>query len=146
MEFIRRFLFITIVIGLLLLVTQKYWVPFAVTEILKRDTNTTSARPQQTDVERELGTNAYPYRCDDGTEFTAAPNNSLTTISIIPASSMDRIPLVTLKEVPSQSGRRYEANGVVFVGLKEDVTLTLGKTTKACVPIATEGKSVLNFK
>jgi membrane-bound inhibitor of C-type lysozyme len=134
------------VIGLLLLVTQKYWVPFAVTEILKRDTNTSSTGLQLTDVEKELGVNAYVYRCDDGTEFTASPNRDMSTISIIPASSMDRIPLVTLKEVPSQSGRRYEANGVVLVGLKEDVTLTLGKTTKSCVPIVTEGKSVLNFK
>lgn len=130
----------------MLLVTQKYWVPFAVTELLKRDTNATSTRFQESDVERELGTNAYPYRCDDGTEFTAAPNKDMTSVSIIPASSMDRIPLITLKEVSSDNGKRYEGNGIILVGFEEDVSLTLGKTTSTCRPISLPGKSPLYFK
>jgi len=145
MQLIRTTIFTFVIVSICLLVTRQYWLPIVVTQILNRGGSDTSTSKEVSDVEKELGSNAYRYQCQDGTKFTAAPNQDRSALSIIPASSLDRIPLVTLKKVSATAGARYEAPGVTFVGHGEIVTLTLGKVTTTCYPIASQENAPLNF-
>lgn len=134
------------IVAIALLFTQKLWVPKFVSIVLQRSATSTPLTQQQKDYkEYGIAVTKYGYRCGDGTEFSIVPNNDMSTLSVIPASSSDLVPLITIKKVDAQKGVRYEGNGIIFEGSGETVTLTLGKTVVTCSPVVSQTDAPLNF-
>ncbi len=82
---------------------------------------------------------SYGYRCEDGTEFVMSPAADMTTILITPATSVERISQVILTKVESESGARYEGDGITFFGQGESVTLSTSEFSASCVPQGGDG-------
>lgn len=66
----------------------------------------------------------YAYACDGGVEFTMTPAADMSSIELFPgAGAMFAKMTLTPDEAP---GARYLAEGVEFVGIGEEVQLTVG--------------------
>lgn len=87
----------------------------------------------------------YAYRCGDGTEFSMSPSANLSSILLVPATSVERIPRTILSKVPAETGVRYEGNGIVFAGRGETVTLTTASYSSNCLPINLPDEAPFNF-
>ena len=89
-------------------------------------------------------TGDYGYRCGDGTEFTMTPSSDMGSITLIPASSIERIPRLVLHSVP-RSPSRFEGEGYAFEGKGETVTLTGGGFSVTCRPMQDPEEAPFNF-
>lgn len=87
----------------------------------------------------------YGYRCADGTEFTMTTAPDLSTITLHPSTSAERIPQTTLNKVKSDSGARYEGGGVVFAGKGETVQLIGASFSTTCNPLPSQTDAPFNW-
>jgi len=87
----------------------------------------------------------YGYRCGDGTEFTISFNETGDSITVVPASTLERIPEVTLTKVTSATGARYEGEGVVFHAHGETVQLSTDEFSTTCNPMHSPDEAPFNF-
>lgn len=87
----------------------------------------------------------YGYRCADGTEFTMKTSEDLSTITLHPATSAERIPQTTLNKVKSDVGARYEGGGVVFAGKGETVQLIGASFSTTCKPVPSQTEAPFNW-
>ncbi len=87
----------------------------------------------------------YGYRCADGTEFTMTTAADLSTITLHPSTSAERIPQATLNKVKSDSGARYEGGGVVFAGKGESVQLIGPSFSTVCTPTPSQTEAPFNW-
>jgi hypothetical protein len=71
--------------------------------------------------------------CDNGSEFAMAPASDISSIRLTPGANAT-FSAVTLVQVESTAGARYEGSGIVFVGAGEGVQLTTGGATFVCNP------------
>lgn len=92
---------------------------------------------KQADSPADFG--VYGYRCGDGTEFTITFGETVDTITIIPASNLERIPETMLTKVTSSSGARYEGGDLAFHAHGETVTLTGEGFQTTCLPMQEDG-------
>ncbi len=88
---------------------------------------------------------AYGYRCGDGTEFTMAVLADMSAITLIPASSIERIPRLDLSKTESDSGARYEGGGFVFHAHGETIQLTGPEFETTCRPMQNPDEAPFNF-
>lgn len=87
----------------------------------------------------------YGYRCGDGTEFTMSPTSDMQRILITPATSVERIPKAILSKVESESGARYEGDGITFYAHGETVELSTSEFTTTCRPMQVPAEAPFNF-
>lgn len=87
----------------------------------------------------------YGYRCGDGTEFTISFGETIDSITVIPASNLERIPEVALLKVASATGARYEGEGIVFHAHGETVKLSTDEFSTTCNPIHSPDEAPFNF-
>ena len=89
-----------------------------------------------------LGT--YAYECDEHVRFLMTPSSDLSTIDIKPVGGTYP-PASTLKKQVTNSGARYEGNGVVFVAHGEGVVLGEGDDALNCSPTPNQSEAPFNF-
>lgn len=87
----------------------------------------------------------YGYRCGDGTEFTMHPNKDLSMIRLVPATSVERIPETIISRTDSETGARYEGNGIVFHAHGESVELSTEAFQTSCLPMQVPAEAPFNF-
>lgn len=79
----------------------------------------------------------YAYRCADGTEFTMTPSDDAASLTLYPATSVERIPQTVLHLVESDFGTRFESSdGLVFHGQGESVQLIGKSFSTICTPVS----------
>lgn len=88
---------------------------------------------------------SYGYRCTDGTEFTMSPSEDMTSIHIVPAAGVERIPETILPKVASDTGVLYETDGITFYAKGETVELGTEAFATICSPIAVADEAPFNF-
>lgn len=87
----------------------------------------------------------FGYRCADGSEFELIPTQDFASAEIIPATSADYVPRMTLYALPSSSGVRYESGDVSLRGVGESLTLIYKGSETPCTPITSGVSAPLNF-
>ena len=96
-----------------------------------------------------LGADAgsYRYSCDNGSQFTMAPSDDVSSIKLSAGSQGMFAGEATLSKVGE--GARYEGNvsgsPVVFVGAGEEVRLTVGSVTAVCNPVPSQELAPWNW-
>ncbi|GEM_PF-1654865 len=88
---------------------------------------------------------SYGYRCGDGTEFTMSPSEDMESILLIPATSVERIPETIISRTESETGARYEGNGIVFHAHGETVALSTDEFETTCLPMTSQDEAPFNF-
>ncbi len=75
----------------------------------------------------------YGYRCGDGSEFTLVPTNSMESIRIVPATSVDYVREANLKLMRDALGSFYEGEGIVLrMSASGLVLVSEGHATTTC--------------
>ncbi len=87
---------------------------------------------------------SYAYECDEHVSFLMTPSSDLSTIDIKPQGGAYP-PASTLKKQVTNSGARYEGNGVVFVAHGEGVVLGEGDSAINCSPTPSQTQAPFNF-
>ncbi len=87
----------------------------------------------------------YGYRCGDGTEFTMSLPEDISSIHLVPATSVERIPETILSKVASETGARFEGDGIVFHAHGETVELSTSEFTTTCLPMSVPDEPPFNF-
>lgn len=73
----------------------------------------------------ESAADSYGYVCSDGSEFGMVPSNDAESLTLTPGVSAT-FAAATIHKTPSASGAVYEGEGLIFAGVGETVTLTVG--------------------
>src|SRR3989344_119234 len=87
---------------------------------------------------------SYAYACDNGAQFTMTPAADMSSLSLKPGKGAS-FGAVTLVSAASSAGERYEGGGVVFVGVGEEVMLTVGGATLKCNPLPSQEMAPFNW-
>jgi len=87
----------------------------------------------------------YGYRCSDGTEFSMSPASDMQSILLTPATSVERVPKTILSRVVSETGARYEGDGLVFHAHGEVVELSSSEFVTTCAPMQVPEEAPFNF-
>lgn len=89
----------------------------------------------------------YAYRCADGTEFSMTPSEDAASITLYPATSVERIPQVTLALVESEFGTRFESKeeSLAFHGQGETVQLIGKSFSTTCTPMTSGDSAPYNW-
>lgn len=121
--------YIAVIVVLLLLAGGWYWYQES------QGTLTTSMG--------DLGT--YAYECDEHVSFTMTPSSDTHTLTIAPKVGSSYPPKSVLNHVATNSGARYEGNGLVFVAHGESVVLGEGDDALNCSPVSDPDNAPFNF-
>lgn len=70
----------------------------------------------------------YGYRCGDGSEFTIVPSEDMTTLRIIPATSVDYLRETTLQSDTNDAGSHYSGGGITFAVKGNTIELSTAST------------------
>lgn len=87
---------------------------------------------------------SYGYMCDTGLAFSMTPSTDAASLMITPGEGAS-FGETTLSFVNGDAGQRFEADGMVFVGAGEGVTLTVGNTTHMCNPVPSTDMAPWNW-
>lgn len=86
----------------------------------------------------------YGYRCDEGTEFTLWPAGDMSSVRIVPATSVERIGETILSKVPGDAAR-YEGDGLILLGYGETIELSSSEFSATCSPIFSDDSAPFNW-
>ncbi|MBI5456944.1 hypothetical protein HY969_04385 [Candidatus Kaiserbacteria bacterium] len=130
------------VILLVIIVGGGYW--YIQNQTAPADTNM-----QADESAMQQDTDSYPYTCDNGSEFTMAPSDNLSTIQISAGSQGAFTGTATLASVASNAGARFEGShmgqNITFVGAGEEVQLTVGNALMICNPKPSQDMAPWNW-
>ena len=86
---------------------------------------------------------SYAYSCDNGSQFTMAPSDDMSSIKLSAGSQGMFSGDVTLSKVGE--GARYEGGNITFAGAGEEVQLTVGSETAICNPVPSQEMAPWNW-
>lgn len=87
----------------------------------------------------------YAYRCGDGTEFSITPSEDFSTVTLYPATTVERIEQSTLNKVESEFGARYANERLVFHARGETVQMIGQAFSTVCTPVTGAGEAPFNW-
>lgn len=75
----------------------------------------------------------YGYRCGDGSEFTLVPSSDMSTIDIVPATSVDYVRKTTLASTTDGTGIHYRGGDIsIRTSASGLMLIVTGHATTTC--------------
>lgn len=87
----------------------------------------------------------YAYECQNGAEFSMLLPEDMESILIVPAEGVDYIPRTIISKAESETGTRYEGNGLTFLAHGETVEFWSEEFATFCAPIVNQDEAPFNF-
>jgi|GEM_PF-3499295 len=88
---------------------------------------------------------SYAYQCDEHVEFLMTPASDMSYVKIEPVAGKAYPPETLLAEKVTDTGRRFEGNGIHLLGRGESLSLTEGDQTLNCSPFPKPDEAPFNF-